>query len=57
MCAYIVVAIELWFFVALFWFIFIYEPGPYQIKGDPWGLYEKPRDLGKPGSQHMSTHS
>ncbi len=40
MFAYLIIAAELLVLYTVFWYIFLYEPRPYRIKGEMWGRYE-----------------
>jgi hypothetical protein len=37
--AYLIIAIELVILYTVFWYVFLREPRPYKIKGNPWGGY------------------
>lgn len=39
MLAYVIIAIELAILYTVFWYVFLREPQPYKIKGNPWGGY------------------
>lgn len=39
MLAYLIIAIELVILYTVFWYVFLREPRPYKIKGNPWGGY------------------
>ena len=40
MLAYVIIAIELAILYTVFWYVFLREPKPYRIKGNPWGGYD-----------------
>ncbi len=40
MFAYLLIAFELAFLYAAFWYVFIREPKPFRITGRLWGSYE-----------------
>lgn len=40
MYAYLIIAAELLILYTVFWYIFLREPKPYKVKGNPWGLYD-----------------
>lgn len=40
MFAYVIIAIELAILYTVFWYIFLREPRPYRVKGNPWGGYD-----------------
>jgi hypothetical protein len=40
MHAYIIIAAELAILYTVFWYVFLREPRPYRIKGNPWGFYD-----------------
>ena len=44
MFAYFIIACELAILYTVFWYIFLREPKPYKIVGDPWGTYEGKND-------------
>lgn len=39
MLAYVIIAIELAILYTVFWYVYLREPQPYKIKGNPWGGY------------------
>lgn len=39
MLAYLIIGIELVILYTVFWYVFLREPRPYKIKGNPWGGY------------------
>jgi len=43
MFAYVIIAIELVILYTVFWYVFLREPRPYKIQGNPWGGYDGPR--------------
>ena len=45
MFAYVIIACELAILYTVFWYIFLREPKPYTIHGDPWGTYDEAPDL------------
>ena len=47
MISYVIIAVELAFLYAIYWLMFVHEPRPYKIFGDPWGLYGDTRDSTK----------
>jgi hypothetical protein len=40
MVSLIVVACEILLLALFLWYVFIHESHPYEITGDPWGLYD-----------------
>jgi hypothetical protein len=45
MFAYLVIGVELALLYAVFWYVFIREPKPYEVRADYWGRYQ--RDSGQ----------
>jgi hypothetical protein len=46
MFAYLVIGFELAILYSIFWYVFIREPKPQEIRGDDWGRYENnPEDF------------
>jgi hypothetical protein len=39
MFAYAIIAFELLILYTVFWYVFLREPQPYRIQGNPWGGY------------------
>jgi hypothetical protein len=50
--AYVIIAIELAILYTVFWYVFLREPQPYKIKGNPWGGYS-----GSDGHPGTGNHS
>ncbi len=42
MLAYAIIAFEMAILYTVFWYVFLREPRPYRIQGNPWGGYNKP---------------
>ncbi len=42
MLAYVIIAVELLILYTVFWYVFLREPKPYKIQGNPWGAYNGP---------------
>ncbi len=42
MLAYAIIAFEMAILYTVFWYVFLREPRPYRIHGNPWGGYTKP---------------
>ncbi len=42
MLAYAIIAFEMAILYTVFWYVFLREPRPYRIQGNPWGGYTKP---------------
>jgi hypothetical protein len=40
MFAYLVIGVELALLYAVFWYVFIREPKPYELRADHWGRYQ-----------------
>lgn len=40
MFAYAIIAFELLILYTVFWYVFLREPQPYRIQGNPWGGYQ-----------------
>jgi hypothetical protein len=45
MFAYLVIGVELALLYAVFWYVFIREPKPYELRAEDWGRYQ--RDSGQ----------
>jgi len=43
MLMYLIIILELAFLYAAFWYIYLREPKPRKITGNPWGYYENAR--------------
>jgi len=43
MFAYLIIAFEIAFLYTVFWYIFLREPKPFRVVGDPWGRYDNTR--------------
>ncbi|CAN5356412.1 hypothetical protein BH11CYA1_BH11CYA1_25560 [soil metagenome] len=41
MFAYAIIAFELLILYTVFWYVFLREPQPYRIQGNPWGGYQQ----------------
>lgn len=48
MFAYLIIAFEIAFLYTVFWYIFLREPKPFRVVGDPWGRYDN-------GHQHSAS--
>jgi len=40
MFAYFIITFEVAFLYTVFWYIFLREPKPFRVVGDPWGRYD-----------------
>jgi hypothetical protein len=49
MFAYLIIAFEISFLYTVFWYIFLREPKPFRVVGDPWGRYDSGNN--QPASQ------
>lgn len=56
MYAYLIIAAELLILYTVFWYVFLREPKPYKIKGNPWGRYDEADDYSDGNSHSVPCH-
>lgn len=54
MLAYAIIALELAILYTVFWYVFLREPQPYRIKGNPWGGYNRQVDRHRQNIEHAN---
>jgi hypothetical protein len=54
MLAYAIIAFELAILYMVFWYVFLREPQPYRIKGNPWGGYNRRVEQHKQSVEHAN---
>lgn len=54
MLAYVIIAFELAILYTVFWYVFLREPQPYKIKGNPWGGYSGGANPAESGSSAIN---
>jgi hypothetical protein len=48
MFAYLVIGTEIAILYTVFWYVFLREPKPYKVSGNPWGRYSGKAECGEP---------
>ncbi|HEY9786851.1 MAG TPA: hypothetical protein V6D17_15785 [Candidatus Obscuribacterales bacterium] len=56
MYAYLIIAAELLILYTVFWYVFIREPKPYKIRGNPWGHYDGAHEICHHECEHAHVH-
>ena len=50
----LIVVCKILLLAAFLWYVFIHKSHPYEVKGDPWGLYDSPTNSAKKHLQQVA---